>query len=86
MGFVITFLLHFFHPSYILWFYYTTDGETVVLIAGVLRVQARRVEVQVPSAGIRVDLRLPVVTAATPIVEITATITEAASAEEGEGA
>ena len=35
----------FSHPSYILWLYYTTDGETVALIVVGLRVQARRVEV-----------------------------------------
>ena len=75
----------FFHPSYILWFYYTTDGEAVALIVGDLRVQGRRVEVQAPSGGNRVDLRLPVEAVATPIVKSTATITEVASAEEGEG-
>ena len=74
-----------FHPSYILWFYYTTDGETAALIVGALRAQVRRVEVQVPSVGIRVDLRPPVVAAATSIAEITATVIEVASAEEGEG-
>ena len=75
----------FSHPSCILWLYYTTDGEAVALIVGALRAQARRVEVQEPSVGTRVDLRLPVVAAATPIVQITARPTEVASAEEGEG-
>ena len=79
------FYLSIFHPSYILWFYYTTDGETVALRVGVLRVQVRRVEAQEPSDGIRADLRLPVDTPATPIVEITAIPKEVASAEEGEG-
>ena len=83
MGFAITLLLSLFHPSYILWFYYTTDGHTVALIVGVLRVQVRREDVQEPSAGSRVDLRLPVAAEATPIEEITATISEEASAEEG---
>ena len=84
LGFAITLLLSFFHPSYILWFYYTTDGEAVALIEGALRVQGRRVEVQAPSAGIRVDLRLPVEAVATPIAENTAIPTEVPSAEEGE--
>ena len=76
--------LSFFHPSYILWFYYTTDGEAVAPIGGVLRAQVRRAEVQVLSVGIRADLRLPVVAVATTIVESTATPIEVASAEEGE--
>ena len=75
--------LSIFHPSYILWFYYTTDGETVALIVGVLRAQERRVEVQVPSVGTRADLRLPVAAVATHIVEITAIPIEEPSAEEG---
>ena len=45
----------------------------------------RRVEVQVPSVGIRVDLRLPVAAVATSTAEITAIPIEESSAEEGEG-
>ena len=78
-------LLYFFHPSYILWFYYTTDGIAVALTVGVLRVQGRRVEGQVPSEGIRVDLRLPVAAVTTPTVKSATIPAEASSAEEGEG-
>ena len=35
---------YFSHPSYILWLYYTTDGESEALMVGVLMVQVRRVE------------------------------------------
>ena len=63
---------------------YTTEGETAALTAVVLRVQVRRVEVQAPSVGIRVELRLPVEAVATPIVQNTVTVAVVASAEEGE--
>ena len=74
----------FFHPSYILWFYYTTDGHTVALIAGVRRVQERRVEVQEPSVGNRAELRLPMSAMTIIAIKITIIPRESPSAEEGE--
>ena len=53
-------------------------------MVGVLRGQARRVEVQVPSVDIRADPRPPVGAAATHIVHITAIVVVPPYAEEGE--
>ena len=63
---------------------YTTEGATVALKAVVLRVQARRAEEQVVTAGGIDDLRLPVAAVATSAAQITITIVIPASAEEGE--
>ena len=79
-----------FHPSYILWFYYTTDGITSTLSRIKMVPQAflcfkiYAIKNQEPSVGIRIDLRLPVAAVATSMAEITAIISEVASAEEGE--